>query len=99
MFPDNDLGPEDFKSSPDVFQPLGTGKLGLGFSEAGAKERSGIQGDRVRPADAPGQKRRLIKPPLAEAAAMERNGEDKIKLGKGKIRVLIFGKKKAQGFG
>jgi hypothetical protein len=36
---------------------------------------------------------------LAEAPAMERNGEDKIKLGKGKIRVLIFGKEKTQGFG
>jgi hypothetical protein len=99
MFFSDSLRSENLECATDIFLPFRARELSLGFSVAGALEGSEIQGDGVRAADAAGQEKRLIESPLAEAAGMKRNAEDEFEIGKGELRVLIFGQESAQRLG
>jgi len=99
VFFGDQLGFVDFEGATDIFLPFRARELSLRVGVASALEGGEIQGNGVPAADAAGEQKRLIKPPLAEAPGVKRNAEDEFEVGKGELRVLVFSQESAQRLG
>jgi hypothetical protein len=81
----------DLEGAAKIFSAFRSGKFNLGGRHTDSLQSEEINGDRVAAADLPGQKESLIETPLTETARMERDGNQKIRLGPAELGVLAIG--------